>query len=158
MSSYLFYSSPPSTVYNRYSQQASFFTPQAHRTNPLSAWPSFQPESPSPLRSSNHANIMRSSPPTKTSKVDGAEDDLTRDENASPSTPFLSGPNTNACTNTNATQSNSMDVTRNPFQFQQRARKSSAQHQLSGRVAANRADRKSAFINRLRRSRRDDRD
>lgn len=47
---------------------------------------------------------------------------------------------------------------RNPFTFQQRARESTATSQVSSRISSNRDTRKAGFIDRLRRSRHDERD
>lgn len=47
---------------------------------------------------------------------------------------------------------------RNPFAFQQRARESAATSQVSSRISSNRDTRKAGFIDRLRRSRHDERD
>ena len=49
-------------------------------------------------------------------------------------------------------------LSRNPYAFQQRARESAAASQVSSRISRNRDTRKAGFIDRLRRSRRDERD
>lgn len=181
MSSYLFYSSPPPAAYSQ-QQKLSFLTPQAHRTTPFGAWPPFQPKSPSPLQPS-HANAQRRQPYVTglNSKDRGSgfdikdenmmqEDDSNIDEpsqvQAHLETPFLgsaSSPTTFdhngfAPTTSASNRSPKSNSDRTPFQFQQRARDSSARSQLSNRATNNRLERKSAFANRLRNIRRDDRD
>ncbi|KAK5958805.1 hypothetical protein OHC33_000648 [Knufia fluminis] len=177
MSSYLFYSSPPPAAYNQ-QQQTPFFTPQAHRTNPFSAWPSFQPKSPSPLRKS-HANVVRQQPYYTSAKSLGFDvgDENSMQENSNNNehthlhNPFLDGTSTidiqTQASATPATEHQNIfsafapppsTTTKTPFQFQQRARDSSAQSLLSARTSAARSERKSAFVNRLRNTRRGSRD
>ncbi|KAK5094058.1 hypothetical protein LTR70_005500 [Exophiala xenobiotica] len=184
MSSYLFYSSPPPAAY-REQQRSSFFTPQAHRTTPFAAWSAFHPKSPSPLRAS-HVNAQRRQPfmtdsSTKHSGPDSPDENSMHqhDTNAQPSSssapaparphlnqPFLgsesmttsANQNTNIVTPTIFSSATVTAPTKNPFQFQQKARDSSAPSQLSNRTTAARSERKSAFVNRLRNTRRNDRD
>ena len=64
MSSFMFYSSPPPVSYQ---PQTSYFTPQTSRSNlfatSYSQWSSFQPKSPSPLRSKNTTTAIAPSSP-----------------------------------------------------------------------------------------------
>lgn len=104
------------------------------------------------------------SPPNVQNFKAGLEENITQggadteDENPDLNTPFLGGTDLSNPPQFPFPITSSSEPSKNPFQFQQRARETSPQHQVSSRIAANRADRKSNFISRLRQTRRNSRD
>lgn len=185
MSSFLFYPSPPSAQSNLIFPPSSL-TPQAHRTSPFNPKKAnlFTPQTPSPLRTSRNANLMRT--PDETTKQGKQWQNDWSDENEhSKTSTTLSEPPSSPLAHTNASmlqnnayprindditnttsifsehfspQPNSTAQQSRASHFQQRARESSPSAQVASHVRGARDSRKQLFLGRLRNKRSEERD